>query len=141
MHPLSLLALTLLLTCALPQEIVDYSHTASIQKTALDSSKKYDLSISAPQLHTRLLDFPEACSRNRELFTSEIIERDRVPLGSQEEFLGQIKANMTAFLRLAERIKTHRSHLAGTLYPIQRRHLRSPQGPKLTPSPISKWRN
>lgn len=138
MHPLSILALTLLLVCAVPQEIVDYSHTASIQKTALDSSKKYDLSISAPQLNSRLLDFPEACSRNRELFTSEIVERDRVPLGSQEEFLGQIKANMTAFLRLAERIKTHRSYLSGKPYPIQRKHLPSPQAHKPTPSVTNK---
>lgn len=141
MHALSILALTLLLTCVLPQEIVDYSHTAYIQKTALDSSKKYDLSISAPQLNSRLLDFPEACSRNRELFTSEIIERDRVPLGSQEEFLGQIKANMTAFLRLAERIKTHRSYLSGNSCPIQRKLLPSLQPHKLTPSPTNKWKN
>lgn len=141
MHPLSILALTLLIACALPQEIVDYSHTASIQQTALDSSKKYDLSISAPPLNSRLLDFPEACSRNKELFTSEIIERDRVPLGSQEEFLGLIKANMTAFLRLAERIKTHRSYLAGTSHPIQNRHLPFPQALKPIPSAMNKWKS
>jgi hypothetical protein len=70
MNSLPILAITLLLACAATQEIVDYSHTACIQTTGLDSSKKYDITIAAPQLNSRLLDFPEACSRNRDLFTS-----------------------------------------------------------------------
>ncbi len=70
MNSLTILAITLLLTYAATQEIVDYSHTASIQTTGLDSSKKYDITIAAQQLNSQLLDFPEACSRNRDLFTS-----------------------------------------------------------------------
>lgn len=68
-----ILQLVLLFHCVLQQEIVDYSHTASIQKSELDSTKKYEITISPSQLNSELLDFPSACSRSRELLTNEII--------------------------------------------------------------------
>ena len=35
----------------LTQEIVDYSYTASVQKTHIDSKKKYDINIIADKLN------------------------------------------------------------------------------------------
>jgi hypothetical protein len=141
MKALSILPILLLVACVASQEIVDYSHTASIQKTQLNSNKKYEISISAGKLSEHLLDFPAACTRNRDLLTNEIVERDRAPLGNQEEFLGKLKANMTAFLRLAERIKTQRTYLAGKPPPMQSRPRNSLPRQKATPWNTNHWKS
>lgn len=36
--------------CLVAQEIVDYTHTASIQKTQLNSNKKYEINIAPNKL-------------------------------------------------------------------------------------------
>lgn len=95
------------------QQIIDYSHTASIQRTQRDSSKTYDISISPSQPTTQSFEFPFACSRTRELMTNQLIESDKLPLESHEEMLNKLKRNMTRLLSLAEDIKLLRYELAG----------------------------
>lgn len=50
MKLLKILVLLLLVHSLTSQEIVDYSYTASIQKSHLNSNKKYDINISADRL-------------------------------------------------------------------------------------------
>lgn len=65
------------------QEMVDYSHTAAIQKTQMEAGKQYELAITAAEVEAQALDFPAACARHKALQSSELEERDRPSLSNQ----------------------------------------------------------